>query len=148
MPTIWHRASRAALIERLHRLDADSRPRWGTLSCPQMVAHLTEAARMALGELPVAPMGPSYLRRTPIKQFIIYLYPFPRGASTAPELLQRRCDNIEREMVDLEAALERLAAQSGALQWPEHPLFGRLSPRAIGVLAYRHMDHHLRQFGV
>jgi len=31
-------------------------------------------------------------------------------------------------------------------EWPEHPAFGALSRRAWGVLIYRHMDHHLRQF--
>jgi hypothetical protein len=31
---------------------------------------------------------------------------------------------------------------------PEHPAFGRLSGRAWGALVYRHMDHHLRQFGL
>ena len=33
-------------------------------------------------------------------------------------------------------------------EWQEHPAFGRLARRAWGVLAYRHLDHHLRQFGV
>jgi hypothetical protein len=32
-------------------------------------------------------------------------------------------------------------------KWPEHPAFGKLSPRAWGVLIYKHLDHHLKQFG-
>jgi hypothetical protein len=33
-------------------------------------------------------------------------------------------------------------------EWPEHPAFGRMSRRVWGVLGYRHLDHHFRQFGV
>jgi hypothetical protein len=44
--------------------------------------------------------------------------------------------------------MDRFAARGQDGPWVDHPAFGRLSPRAWGVLVYRHMDHHLRQFGV
>ena len=43
--------------------------------------------------------------------------------------------------------LEADSGESEGLGWPDHPAFGALSRRAWGVLIYRHMDHHLRQFG-
>jgi hypothetical protein len=43
--------------------------------------------------------------------------------------------------------LDRAASARTTDTWPEHPAFGKLSTRAWGVLIYRHMDHHLRQFG-
>jgi hypothetical protein len=147
MPTIWDAGARAALVERVRRLDPANTARWGKFSCPQMVTHLTDTIRMTLGELPVVAKGPSLLRRTPVKQLVIYALPFPKGAPTAPELLERRCAGIDGEKRDLEAAIARLAARAGKREWPEHPAFGRLSPRAVGVLVYRHIDHHLRQFG-
>jgi hypothetical protein len=44
--------------------------------------------------------------------------------------------------------VERFATGPRARTWPEHPAFGRLSASQWGVLAHRHVDHHLRQFGV
>lgn len=44
--------------------------------------------------------------------------------------------------------LERFAARPPDATWPLHPAFGTLSRRAWGVLGYRHVDHHFRQFGV
>lgn len=44
-------------------------------------------------------------------------------------------------------ALERFATREPTGAWPAHPLFGALSGSDWGVLVYRHMDPHLRQFG-
>jgi hypothetical protein len=52
MKTIWNEADRRALQDRLHRLEPGTPRVWGTMSAAQMVAHLADALRMALGELP------------------------------------------------------------------------------------------------
>lgn len=79
-------------------------------------------------------------------KLIIYVAPFPRSAPTAPQLLGRTATDFDAERRTLGAMLDRCgdATQSFAA---EHPAFGRLTRRAWGVLIYRHMDHHLRQFG-
>jgi hypothetical protein len=55
---------------------------------------------------------------------------------------------VKVEMNRLHAALARFDDQRARTDWPLHPIFGRMSLRAYGVLAYKHTDHHLRQFGV
>jgi hypothetical protein len=116
------------------------------MTVAQMVAHLSDAARMALGDLPCASKRLP-LRYPPLKQLIVYWLPWPEGAPTAPELIGRVPASWPAEVADLAALLERLAGQPRDASFPEHPAFGRLSRRAWGVLVYRHMDHHLRQFG-
>ena len=74
--------------DRVGRLTPDRKGEWGRMSAPQMVCHLGESLKMALGELPVAPKS-SPLRYPPLKQFIVYLAPFPKNVPTAPELLAR-----------------------------------------------------------
>ena len=44
--------------------------------------------------------------------------------------------------------LDKLAARKDAATWPDHPAFGSMTERDWGVLAYRHADHHFRQFGI
>jgi hypothetical protein len=146
MATIWNDADRQALVSRIRQVSPDANALWGTMTARGMLAHIHESARMALGELTVAPKKLP-IRHPPLKQFIIYLMPFPKGAPTAPELVRRSADDWISELVEVEAAIERLAAKSPTSHWPDHPAFGSMSHRAWGALVYRHTDHHVRQFG-
>jgi hypothetical protein len=111
-----------------------------------MVCHLADSLRMAMGDLPVEPKRLP-IRYPPLKQLIIYVAPFPKGAPTAPELLTRAPREWTSDVADVQALLNRAARTATTDGWPEHPAFGALSKRAWGVLIYRHMDHHLKQFG-
>lgn len=147
MKTLWQTADKQELLARLARLNADIQPQWGKMNCAQMLAHLADGMRMTLGDLPTqSKAGP--LRYPPLKQLIIYWLPWPPGAPTAPELIARQSDGVEHETAAVQALLERFAQSERTRQWPEHPAFGKLSAKDWGVLAYRHIDHHLRQFGV
>jgi hypothetical protein len=101
---------------------------------------------MAIGELSCADKR-TPLRWPVVKQLVIYWAPFPKGAPTAPELLGRTPMTWSTEISELELLIDRVAGISPSFAWPPHPAFGTLSRRAWGVLIYRHMDHHLTQFG-
>src|SRR5688572_11779548 len=147
MKSIWNAADRRRLHDRLGALRPDTKRRWGTMTAPQMLAHLADALRMAIGDLPCQPKKVP-LRYPPLKQLIVYWLPWPEGAPTAPELISRIPASWTVEVADLASLLERMSRHPREAAFPEHPAFGRLSRRAWGVLVYRHMDHHLRQFGV
>jgi hypothetical protein len=144
--TIWQADTRDDLRRRLTALRPDTPARWGRFTAIQMLAHLAESVRMALGDLDVVPIRLP-IRYPPLKQIVIYCLPFPRNAPTSPELLARRPADFELERNAAGSLLERLASPPDGPR-PAHPLFGRLSEQAWGVLIYRHYDHHLRQFGV
>lgn len=146
MKSVFYLGDRLALSHRLDAVTAASTPLWGRMDSRQMLAHLSDGVRMALGELNVQPR-PGALRFPPIRHAIVYWLPFPKGAPTAPELLARRAEDYDAERASLKHLLERLGALEGARDWPEHPAFGRLGSRGWGVLTHRHVDHHLRQFG-
>ncbi|MDB4892873.1 MAG: hypothetical protein JWL61_4728 [Gemmatimonadetes bacterium] len=147
MKTIHAAADRRSIVERIGRLQPDSRAQWGKFTAPRMVVHLTDALRMATGELACKPKQ-TPLRFAPLKQLAIYVLPFPKGLPTAPELLERVPSAWKGEVNALEGMLDRVGKRTATDAWPLHPVFGTLSPRAWGVLVYRHCDHHLRQFGV
>jgi hypothetical protein len=147
MQSLWHDGAAETLVARVRRLTPGQKPMWGRLSCPQAVAHLTDACLLYLGELPCEPKI-SPIRYAPLKQLIVYVLPFPKNVPTAPELLARRAGDWQGEADALCTVIARLATERQRTAWPEHPAFGKLSPRAMGVLAWRHTDHHLRQFGV
>lgn len=145
MKSIWQDDDRQELHDRVADLAWDRRARWGKFSAPQMVCHLADSLKMAMGDLPVASKRLP-IRYPPLKQLIIFVAPFPKGAPTAPELLARHPGDWTRDVADVQTLLARAAAARSTDAWPEHPAFGKLSRRAWGVLIYRHMDHHLKQF--
>jgi hypothetical protein len=146
MKSMWDRDTKGDVHDRIARLTPDHRAQWGKMSAPQVVCHLAESLKMALGELPVKPKRVP-IRYPPLKQLLVYLAPFPKNVPTAPELLARTPRDWTSDVTELQSLVDRFAARRAA-SWPEHPAFGKLSERAWGVLVYRHTDHHLRQFGV
>jgi len=147
MKSLLHEPARVEVIERLARLTPECRPAWGRLSAPRMVAHVSDALRMAFGDLPTRSKRLP-IRHPPLKQLIIYWLPFPKSTPTAPELLARDPGEWRAELDACRALVSRFASETAEREWPEHPAFGRLTGRQWGVLAYRHTDHHLRQFQV
>ncbi len=132
--------------ERLARLTPESKGLWGKMSVAQMLHHLSGGIRMATGDLAI-PRRQSPLRLFPIKQLIIFVLPFPRGAPTAPLLLARDEFDFETERRSVSSLLGSFAGRDLAA-WPDHPAFGPLDRQGWGVMVWKHVDHHFRQFGV
>ena len=81
----------------------------------------------------------------------IYLVPMRHNSPSSPVLLSAdptKCE-LERERSLLIAAIDSFASQGAACctSYP-HPFFGQLKPEQWAILMYKHVDHHLRQFGV
>lgn len=147
MGSMHSEIDRRVLKERVRRLTPATAAKWGRMNAPQMVAHLTNAMRMATGDLEVS--GKRHPARLfPLKQLLIYLLPMPKNVPTARELISRVPEPIDGEIEAFSAAVDEFAARPRDYAWPAHPLFGAMSRRDWGALAYRHCDHHLRQFGV
>lgn len=148
MKSLWQQDSRQELLERVRRLTPEHQAQWGSLTLPAMLSHMVDSFRMALGELEVRPKHKKLFENPPLKQLIIYVLPFPRGAPTARELFARPPGDWKRELASFESYMQRFVASADRDNWAPHPLFGKMSRRAWGVLGYKHTDHHLRQFGV
>ena len=147
--TLWDEAARRALLDRARRLTPASTPRWGSFTVDRMLAHVVDGFRMATGELPVRPKKVRLpISRWPLNVLFIHLVGMPKHAPTARELVARPPASIEEELRELDAQMALLASMRERTDWPAHPFFGKLSRRAWGVLGWKHVDHHLRQFGV
>jgi hypothetical protein len=147
MPTVWDPAVRDELLRRARTLTPQHTAKWGKFSAAGMLAHLNESTRMATGDLPVTSKAPPMLKWPPLRYLIIHHLPMPKSAPTAPELIARSASaDLARELALFEQTFIRLDGQSHGLV--PHPAFGALSHADWGVLIHKHVDHHLRQFGV
>jgi len=148
MPTMRDPADRAAILTRLDRLQTTSTPRWGRMNVAQMLSHLCDSCRMALGDMPVKSRNFRLAHGFPVKHLMLYVLPFPKSAPTAPELLSSTAESFDGERDRLKRLIARMDPLTDGTRAKEHPLFGALTPDEWGVLGYKHSDHHLRQFGV
>lgn len=146
--TIFNAADLNVLLQRLDRLTPDAPARWGRMTAPRMICHLSDSVGVALGEIP-ATFKHGHLANPVARWLLAYVVPFPKArAETAPEMLQTQPTEWR---ADLAKARERLraAAERGVHgSWARHPAFGDVSGKLYGVFIHKHFDHHLRQFGV
>jgi len=146
MPSLRDEAVRSRLILRLQSLTASTKPRWGSFNAACMLCHLDDTLGMALGRFPARPMGRKAFHHFPLKHLFIYVLPFPKGVPTSPELLVTAPTDFEADRRRVVESINRLAGAPDG-KGPEHPFFGPLTVRQWNSLQWKHIDHHLRQFG-
>jgi hypothetical protein len=151
MKTLARDGDKAEILGRLRELRPESARRWGRMSVHQMVCHLADAFRMALGVKPVS-LATGPLRRTIVKWIALYApLPWPAGIPTSPEIDQERGGtrpvDFAADVAQVEALIELVTAPTRSLAPQPHPIFGPMSRTAWLRWGYVHTDHHLRQFG-
>jgi hypothetical protein len=138
---------------RILRLHAGSERQWGNMTVGQTLAHATAGIKMATGEInPKRAPFPGNVVGLLIKPLVFGDdKPMRRNSPTVPEMLAtgNAESDFERERAGLIAAINEFAAEGAACcSKHPHPFFGVLNPEQWAVLMYKHVDHHLRQFGV
>lgn len=150
MANIFDDDVRSKLEVRVRSLRPDGRRRWGRMSPHGAICHLSDAFRLALGEKPAAPQRGRFKSLT---RFVALHLPFdwPHGIVTVPEA-EQGCGGttpieFEHDRAELLALIARFSAARPDELQPAHPMLGAMSTREWGRWGYRHLDHHLRQFG-
>lgn len=111
-----------------------------------MLTHLIDSLRQMLGEIQAASRR-GILRWPLIKPLVMYWLPWPKGkVKGSPELFRTLPTTWNADLDTFASLLDRFATDTG-LSWPEHPAFGPMTHESWGRFSYRHIDHHLRQFG-
>ncbi len=147
MGTLFDARDRTAILGRVARLSEDRRPLWGRFTAPEMVCHVSTGLRQGLNEVD---LGPSVrpLNWWPLNWLAIHVLPWPKGAKTPPEMLATKSTTWPADVAALRDLIKRFGARGPGGEWPESKVFGRISGRSWGALQHKHLDHHLRQFGV
>jgi hypothetical protein len=141
-----------SLIERVRELRPENARRWGTLTAHEMLCHLGDATEMVLRIRPRR--NNVTMRHRPVFKglWLWSAVRFPHGVKTNPshdpKVDGTRPGVFEADRERLIARLEAIATAAPGTLEPVHGLFGTMSLQDWQRWAYKHTDHHLRQFGL
>ena len=136
--------------ERMAQLRPDSERLWGTMNPAQALAHCSATMGMAMGKTCPPRMLIGRIIGRMVKPIAFRSdEPMRRNSPTVKDLVVQDERDLGRERERLCGLIDRFAA-AGPEGYTTHPhsFFGRLTPEEWAILMYKHLDHHLRQFGV
>lgn len=135
------------MLARIHRLTPESKPLWGKMNVSQMMAHLQVPIGVALGTHLVKG---NFLMRLIMPLFKKKLYdntPWKKSLPTDKTFIMTGTDkDFELEKLHLVDMVERFSENTIIIE--HHPIFGKLTKEQWSKATWKHLDHHLAQFGV
>lgn len=135
-------------IERVNAIDEHTEPKWGKMHAAQMMQHLVLGIGGGLKKDSLPDVS-NLFSRTILKWGVLYIAPgFPKNAPTARPLKINYNVNFAEAKQQLQDVLHAAYHTTSDAEWYAHPLFGRMSRSEWGKLITKHLDHHLKQFGV
>ncbi len=149
MKTLFDPEAAKEVVARINNLSPGSTALWGKMKVDQMLAHCTRGLEMGTGDQNLPRPFIGRLIGGLLRSVYSNDKPFHRNSPTAPYLTVTDPRDFEQEKQKLFAIIQRFqtGGESKCTTHP-HPFFGKLTPREWGIGMYKHLDHHLNQFGV
>ncbi|AZA83430.1 hypothetical protein C1637_21105 [Chryseobacterium lactis] len=138
-----------SIITRVKNLSVNHQPQWGEMTASEMLLHCNSCNRQILQE-----SGEN--KKTTLKQYLLRILALYIASDFKKNILgESRHDTkgkinsaeFEKQRTEFIHLITQFPANTHSLTLP-HPAFGNISTHEWGIAAYKHMDHHLRQFGV
>ena len=149
MKSIFDKEPHDELLERLAKLEMDSERQWGKMKPSQMMEHVARALDMAMGKKPVKQMFVGKALSWLFRKEFVGEQPFQPNRPTGKYFIITDDPDFEPTRTKLSALITEFhdLGESGT-DGNVHGFFGRLTGKQWGETQYKHVDHHLRQFGV
>ena len=150
LPNIFSKQVADEIIQRINKLTTASQPQWGKMSVAQMLAHCCVTYEMIYENKHPAPKGLMKLMlKLLIKNIVVSETPYKHNSRTAPAFLITTEKEFNTEKARLIAYITR-TQQLGEKEFDNKASlsFGKLSATEWNNMFYKHLNHHLSQFGV
>ena len=150
MKDIFNQNTITEFQSRINNISADSTAQWGKMNVYQMLKHCTENDKMMTGErkmkrLFIGRIFGKMALRSNIKDD----KPLAPNSPTHPDLVIKDNGDVATQKQEWLSVLEGYYSKPATtFDNFVHPFFGKMTPQQISKFAYKHIDHHLRQFGV
>ena len=149
-PSVFQSDVVDALTDRIEQLRAETKPQWGVMNATQMLAHCCVTYEMVFETKHKRPNAlMRFVLKLAVKQTVVGDAPYKHNTRTAPAFIIRDEREFETERQRLVVYLRRVQLMGEKqFEGKESLSFGPLTAREWNVLFYKHLDHHLTQFGV
>ncbi len=150
MKNIFEAEVTKEVIDRINKLEPVTRPQWGKMSADQMLAHCNVTYEMAYENKHKKPNGfTKFMLKLFVKNTVVGEKPYRKNSKTAPQFLIVDARNFEAEKKRLIDYLNKTQTLGMAhFDGKESHSFGKLTKTEWNNMFYKHLDHHLTQFGV
>ena len=130
----------------MQSLRTDTRRQWGKMGIDQMLWHVNVSMREAVGDY-TPQLKPVPVPKALMRWAIINL-PWGKGAPTRPDMHAVSTYDFNVQQAECLSLIDRIAARPLSAEWPVSASLGTMTGKHWSQLTAKHLDHHLRQFGV
>lgn len=147
MNSIFNKNDNQQVIARINKLTQSSQPLWGKMSVDQMFKHTNEAIIVAFGENTIKV---NFLMRLlgKLMKNKVFNSEFRKNSPTAKEFIFTESYDFETSKNELIKNYSRFAEGHEVIKLTNHPFWGKMTYEDWDKLMWKHVDHHLKQFGV
>jgi hypothetical protein len=148
MKNLFEREATDEVLSRIDTLQPACQRQWGKMDVAQMMAHCSAALDMASGRMDLPRIFIGRVLAPFIKPIYTNERPFSKNNPTDKKLVVSDQRDFLREQEQLKLKVRQFyeGGESQCTRHP-HPFFGALTPQEWSRGMYKHLDHHLRQFG-
>ena len=135
------------ISKRIDNLDKNTKAQWGKMNASQMLHHCQIPLNIILEKEDYG-VKPNWLINLLFKKSMYSdkLWRKNMPTSSGFRITEDKDFNTEKEKIT--SLIDELNSLKNREDWQPHPAFGKLTKDQWGKMQYKHLDHHLRQFGV
>ena len=145
MKTVFDPSTREELIRRVNSLSETSTAQWGKMNVSQMMKHCAQWDDLAQGKTKYKQSFLGKLFGKMALKDMMKDQPVKKNLPTVPSFMIKDQVDFDAEKARWIESLH--AYENSANDSIVHPFFGRLTKEQTGYMVYKHVDHHLQQFG-
>lgn len=150
LPDIFTTAVAENVIQRINQLTPGTTPQWGKMNVSQMLAHCNVTYELVYdNKHPKPGFFMKLVMKTLAKKAVTSETPFKRNGPTASSFLitnEREFETEKKRLTDHIRKTQQLG--TAHFDRKESHSFGVLTIAEWNNMFYKHLDHHLTQFGV
>lgn len=147
MNSLFDETSYTEIKNRIQKIETTTQPQWGKMTAAQMFAHNIIPLEVVMEKRP--PVGkPNFLMKLLFKKMMYNDKWYGKNLPTPAPFKVETEKEFEEEKQQLLVTIDEIYGQRNRDKWPTHAMFGDFTPQQTGQMLYKHLDHHLRQFGV
>lgn len=148
---LYNRHALEDLLNRIEKLQWRTEAQWGQMNVNQAICHMTDPLRDLLNRREIDPVVPSFISPL-MRMMVLTKKDWKPGTPTLKIYDQIKGDGTRPTAFDydkklLVSMLSELAEKSEDYKFGRHPALGKLNRDQLGFFVWKHVDHHLRQFG-